>query len=48
MSPVPALLALTTAALAVVLARLGRRAWITLGEIEQTLADADTELAHRD
>jgi hypothetical protein len=34
--------------LGLVLAALGRRMWVTVGEIEQTLAEADRELAERD
>jgi hypothetical protein len=35
-------------ALGLVLVTLGRRAWVAVGEIEQALAEADAELAHRD
>jgi hypothetical protein len=44
----PALLAVLAAALGLVLVALGRRAWATVGEIEQALAEADAELTHRD
>lgn len=35
-------------ALGLVLITLGHRAWVAVGEIEQALAEADAELAHRD
>jgi hypothetical protein len=37
-----------TTALCLALLALGRRAWVTVGEIEQALAEADAELALRD
>jgi hypothetical protein len=39
---------LVLVALGLVLVALGRRAWVAVGEIEQALAEADAELAHRD
>lgn len=39
---------LVLVALGLALVALGRRAWVAVGEIEQALADADHELAHRD
>ena len=39
---------LALVALGLVLIALGRRAWVAVGEIEQTLAEADRELAQRD
>jgi hypothetical protein len=35
-------------ALGLAFVALGRRAWVAVGEIEQALAEADAELAHRD
>jgi hypothetical protein len=48
MTAVRLVLAIGTAVLGLVLVALGRRAWVAVGEIEQALAEADVELAHRD